>query len=293
MNYPSQSTRAPELELVGMAGCASEPELADMRDDAGLPEVFQRADRELAEYPRLGLQALPGRERGTGAANNLFVTVVSHELRNSLGAIRSATRILCMETSACDATRARTLIDRQVTKMSGLVEDLLDLSRAQRGQMQLHCERSDLCAVAARAAQTVEFTMQQRNHRMITSFPDTPVWVQADAARLEQVFVNLLFNAAKYTDPGGHIELSVGREDGEAVVRVRDDGIGIDPDILPHVFDLFVQADPSSRRADAGLGVGLALVRSVVNRHGGRVTAASAGPRCGTEFAVHLPTPTE
>ena len=225
---------------------------------------------------------------------NEFMTVFSHELRNALGAIHSATQILRMDTSAAPATvKARLLIERQVGQMTRLVEDLLDVSRVRSGHLRLQCERIDLCAVAAHAAQTVEFVMQQRNHRLTTAFPDAPVWLTADPARLEQVIVNLLFNAAKYTDEGGDVGLSVEREDGEATVRIRDTGIGIAPDVLPHVFDLFVQADPSSRRADAGLGIGLALVRSLVERHGGRVTVVSAGPGHGSEFTVRLPTPAE
>jgi signal transduction histidine kinase len=216
--------------------------------------------------------------------------VFSHEFPNSLGAIRSATQILRMDTSAAPATvKARALIERQVGQMAHLLEDLLDVSRVRSGHLRLQCERIDLRAVAAHAAQTVEFTMQQRNHRLATTFPDGPVWLTADPARLEQVFVNLLFNAAKYTEAGGNVGLSVEREDGEATVHIRDTGIGIAPDVLPYVFDLFVQADPSSRRADAGLGIGLALVRSLVKCHGGRVAAASAGLRHGSEFTVHLP----
>jgi signal transduction histidine kinase len=124
-------------------------------------------------------------------------------------------------------------------------------------------------------------------------FPDAPVWLQADPARLEQVFVNLLLNAAKYTDAGGRVELFVEQEEVEAIVRIRDSGIGIAPDVLPHVFELFVQANPSSRRADAGLGIGLALVRSLIERHGGRVTAASVGLGHGSEFTIRLPRPVE
>jgi signal transduction histidine kinase len=131
--------------------------------------------------------------------------------------------------------------------------------------------------------------MHQHNHSMTTSFPDAPVWLQADPARLEQVFVNLLLNAAKYTDAGGTVGLFVERDEVDAIVRIRDSGIGIAPEVLPHVFDLFVQADPSSGRADAGLGIGLALVRSLVERHGGRVTVVSAGPGHGSEFTVRLP----
>ena len=285
----SQFSRA-ERSVREIRPSAADPEVADMRDDT-VREVFELTAREPADHSCGGRSGLIGEGRGIEAgSSNVFVAVVSHELRNFLGVIGSATRILCVEASPSAAAHARTMIERQVAKMTALVEDLLDISRSQHGPMQLECERSDLCGVAADAAQTVEFTMRERNHRMSTSFPDAPVWVRADAARLEQAFVNLLLNAAKYTAPGGHIGLSVGREDDEAVVRVRDDGIGIGPDVLPHVFDLFVQAAPSSRCANAGLGIGLALVRSVVDRHGGRVTAASAGRGCGSEFAVYLPT---
>jgi signal transduction histidine kinase len=147
----------------------------------------------------------------------------------------------------------------------------------------------DLRVAVDRAAQAIEFTMQQQNHKMTTSFPKAPIWVHADHARLEQVFVNLLCNAAKYTDPGGNVELSVHREKDEAIVRIRDSGIGISAEALPHVFDLFIQADPLSQRGIAGLGIGLALVRNLIERHGGFVTAASAGLGHGSEFTVRLP----
>jgi two-component system CheB/CheR fusion protein len=183
------------------------------------------------------------------------------------------------------------LIERQVRQMTRLVEDLLDVSRIQNGQLSLRRERTDLCAVVAHSAEAVEFTMQQRHHRMITSVPDTPMWLRADSARLQQVFVNLLVNAAKYTDEGGEVTLSVERKADKAIVRIRDTGIGIAPDVLPHVFDLFVQANSSSQRADAGLGIGLALVRSLVESHGGEVSVASAGLTRGSEFTVRLPMP--
>jgi signal transduction histidine kinase len=273
----------------------ADTELADHRLNVGTADIFQhttgtRADR-LQIWPLLS----SGQELVTEVGqNNEFVTVFSHELRNSLSAIRSAALILRMDTSAgSPAAKARMLIERQVGQMTRLVEDLLDVSRVRSGQLRLQCERVDLRAVAASAAQTVGYTIQQRGHRMTTIFPDAPIWLEADPARLEQVFVNLLLNAAKYTDSGGHIGLAVEREKGAAVVRIRDTGIGIDADVLPHVFDFFVQADPSSRRGDAGLGIGLALVRSLVERHGGHVTVASAGTGCGSEFTVRLPTPAE
>jgi signal transduction histidine kinase len=222
--------------------------------------------------------------------NDEFMTVLSHELRNSLGAIRSAACVLRMDISAGPAAvKARELIERQVGHMTRLVEDLHDMSRVRRGQLCLRCERLDLCAVAAQAVRTVEFTMQHHHHRMTTSFPSAPVWLQGDPTRLEQVFVNLLLNAAKYTDAGGDVGLFVEREEGEAIVCIRDTGIGIAPEILPKVFDLFVQADSSSRHAEGGLGIGLALVRSLVECHGGHVAVASAGAGHGSEFTVRLP----
>jgi signal transduction histidine kinase len=269
MNDQSKSDRGDHASVERINGGADDNEVADYRLNVRPAEMFQ---------------LLPSGQ------NNEFMTVFSHELRNSLGAIRSAARILRIATSADpSAVRARLLIERQVGQMTRLVEDLLDVSRVRSGQLRLKCERIDLRVLVAHAAQTVEFTMQQCHHRMTTSFPDSPVWLQADPARLEQVFVNLLLNAAKYTDAGGNVELFVDRGEVEAIVRIRDSGIGMAADVLPHVFDLFVQADPSSRRADAGLGIGLALVRSLVERHGGHVGVESAGLGRGSEFTVRLP----
>jgi signal transduction histidine kinase len=291
MNDQSESSRSDHASVEQINGHAADAEFVSHRLNVDSNTMFRHSTAERADYLRI--RNLVSRGQGPSVENgrnNEFMTVVSHELRNSLGAIRSATHILRMETSAGRAAvKARALIERQVGQMTRLVEDLLDVSRVRSGHLRLQCERIDLCAVAAHAAQTVEFAMQQRNHRMTTAFPEAPVWLQADPTRLEQVFVNLLFNAAKYTEAGGEVELSVEREQDEATVRIRDTGIGIAPDVLPHVFDLFVQANPSSRRADAGLGVGLALVRSLVECHGGRVTAASAGLRHGSEFTVRLP----
>jgi signal transduction histidine kinase len=295
MNSQSESTRTDHASLEQINGHAADTEFVNSKLSAASPAMFQHNTAESANYLRIRNLASRGRELGTeNGRNNEFVTVFSHELRNSLGAIRSAAHIMRLDTSADPSTmKARMLIERQVGQMMRLVEDLLDVSRVRSGQLHLQCERIDLRVLAAHAAQTVEFTMQQRHHRMTTSFPDAPVWLQADPARLEQVFVNLLLNAAKYTDAGGNVGLFVDREEDEAIVRIRDSGIGIAPDVLPHVFDLFVQADPTSRRADAGLGIGLALVRSLVERHGGRVTVASAGPGHGSEFTVRLPRPVD
>jgi len=273
----------PDANLVGV-------EINVSRGEMFPQSVCDHAER-LRLWPLLSSSRQVGTEEGQ---NNEFMTVFSHELRNSLGAIRSAVQILGFQPSdAAPAVKARKMIERQIEQMTRLAEDLLDSARIRTGQLDLRCERVDLRAVLAHAAQTMEFTMQQQNHTMATSFPEAPIWLQADAARLEQVFVNLLSNAAKYTDAGGNVELHVAREMSQAVVRIRDSGIGISPEVLPHVFDLFVQADPSSRRANAGLGIGLALVRNLVERHGGFVTVASDGLGHGSEFTVRLPIPAE
>lgn len=212
----------------------------------------------------------------------------SHELRNFLGIIRSATHIL--KTGAVENVaheEARLLIDRQVVQMTRIVDDLLDVARLRTGGLQLNCARIDICVVVARAIHAVEYVMQQREHRMTVSYPEQALWLRGDEARLEQAFVNLLLNSAKYTDVGGDIGLSINREGDEAVIAVRDTGIGIAANVLPRVFDLYVQGNPSSR--DGGLGLGLPLVRAVVESHGGRVTAASEGIGRGSEFCVRLP----
>jgi signal transduction histidine kinase len=171
--------------------------------------------------------------------------------------------------------------------MSLLVDDLLDVSRVRNGRLQLRRGRIDLCVVLAQAMHTVEWTIQRRGHRLSASFPETPVWLQGDGPRLEQVFVNLLMNAAKYTDAGGDVHVTVTQNAGQAVVVISDNGIGIAADVLPTIFELYVQAGPSSRHG--GLGLGLPLVRSLVESHGGSVTAASGGIGRGSEFTVRLP----
>jgi signal transduction histidine kinase len=276
-------------------GRATDSELAGNPRRAASAGVFQRgaepADRpeawrlSLLDGPKLGKEIRWKEES---------LAVLSHELRNSLGAIRSAVGILWMETSAGPAAvKARLVIERQVGQMTRLTQDLLDLSRIQRGQLRLQLERIDLRTVVNQSMQTVEHAMRERNHRLTASIPDAPLWLQGDCARLEHVFVNLLINAAKYTDAGGEVGLAVERKAGEAIVRIRDTGIGIAPEVLPTVFDLFVQADNAQRRADAGLGIGLALVRSLVESHGGSVAVASAGLREGSEFTVRLPMPAQ
>jgi signal transduction histidine kinase len=171
-----------------------------------------------------------------------------------------------------------------------LVDDLLDLSRFTLGRVPLNRERMDLRIAVKNAIETLETDIHRRRHRLTVALPVTPVWLQGDGRRLEQVFVNLLANACKFTDTGGELTVRLHTSGDQAMVQFRDSGIGIDARSLPHIFDPFKQADEGARRSEAGLGIGLALVRQFVRLHGGSVRVHSAGRGRGSEFAVQLPT---
>ena len=219
-----------------------------------------------------------------------FMAILSHELRSPLSPILNALNILRqMRTNDPIIENAGNIIDRQVGQMVRLVDDLLDISRITKGKLRLTKEKVDLRVVANRAAETARPLMEARKHEFSVSLPTQPLWVNADPARLEQVVVNLLNNAAKYTDTGGLIRMAVSREGDEAVIRVRDNGVGIAPELLHHVFDLFTQVDGSLGRSYGGLGIGLALARNLVEMQDGRLQARSDGLGKGSEFTVKLP----
>jgi signal transduction histidine kinase/CheY-like chemotaxis protein len=225
---------------------------------------------------------------------NEFLSMLAHELRNPLAPIRNATVVLGQQGE--NPTRvqwAHGVIDRQLTHLIRLVDDLLDVSRITLGKIRLEFEAVDLEAAAAQAVEAVNPLMEQLRHKLEVSLPHRPVRVNGDKARLTQVFINLLNNAAKYTEPGGQIWLSVGFEDGAAVIHVRDTGVGISAELLPRVFDLFTQANRSLDRSQGGLGVGLTLIRRLVEMHGGTVQASSEGLGRGSEFVVRLPAAVE
>jgi hypothetical protein len=194
-----------------------------------------------------------------------------------------------MKTNDPIIEQAGNIIKRQVGVMVGLVDDLLDISRITKGKLRLTKEQVELRVVVNHAAETVRPIMDARKHDFSVSLPTKPIWVEADPARIEQVVVNLLNNAAKYSDTGGLIRMSVGQEKDEAVIRVRDNGVGIAPELLPHVFELFTQVDGSLGRSYGGLGIGLALARNLVEMHDGRLQATSAGLGKGCEFTIKLP----
>ncbi len=219
-----------------------------------------------------------------------FMALLSHELRNPLSPILNALSILRqMRTDDPIIEQAGNIINRQVVQMVRLVDDLLDISRITKGKLRLTKEKVELRVVANRAAESARPLMDARKHDFSVSLPTGPIWVEADPARLEQVVVNLLNNAAKYTDAGGLVRMSVQQEGAEAVIRVRDNGVGIAPEMLPRIFDLFTQVDGALSRSHGGLGIGLALVRTLVEMQEGRVQAQSGGLGKGSEFTVKLP----
>ena len=219
-----------------------------------------------------------------------FLAMLAHELRNPLAPIRNAVQLLKMQ-EATDPKLAWSLnvIDRQVTHMAQLLDDLLDVARIMQGKITLKAERFELTDIVNNAIETSRPLIESRGQELIISQTTTPQWIEGDRVRLAQVLSNLLNNAAKYTSEGGKITLSVMREGSDVVIEVRDTGIGIAPDILPQIFELFIQADHSLAHSQGGLGIGLTLVRQLVEIHGGTVTAASAGIGQGSSFTVRLP----
>jgi PAS domain S-box-containing protein len=219
-----------------------------------------------------------------------FLAMLAHELRNPLAPIRSSLQILKMPgLDAATVERTQGMMERQVQHLVRLVDDLLDVSRVMRGKITLHRERVELATIVARAVETAQPLIEAQGHELIIGLPDESLPLEGDPVRLAQVVGNLLTNAAKYTEPKGSIWLTAQREGGEAVLRVRDTGIGIAPDMLPRIFDLFVQVDHAATRSQGGLGIGLTLVKKLVAMHGGTVEARSAGLKKGSEFVVRLP----
>jgi signal transduction histidine kinase/ActR/RegA family two-component response regulator len=219
-----------------------------------------------------------------------FLALLAHELRNPLAPIRYA---LAGNKKAGrtpeQRKRAEEIIERQVTHMSRLLDDLLDISRITRGALELKKNPTELTLAVGTAIETARPFLDAKHHSLSLDLPKTPVHLQADPVRLAQAFSNLLINAAKYTDPGGHIQLVAAHAGHEVVVTIRDNGIGISADMMPRLFTLFSQAQAALERAEGGLGIGLSLVRGVVTLHGGSVEARSDGPGTGSEFIVRLP----
>jgi PAS domain S-box-containing protein len=223
-----------------------------------------------------------------------FLATLAHELRNPLAPIRSSIHILSMSTRGdAAAEQVCEIMERQVTQMVRLVDDLLEISRITRGSIELRCEETTLAEIVRTAIDTSQPAITAGGHQLSVTLPPEKITLYGDAVRLSQVISNLLNNAAKYTDRGGQIWISAQHGQGEVVVRVRDNGIGIPVEMIPLVFDMFVQVDRTASRAQGGLGIGLTLVKRLVEMHGGHVAVDSPGPNLGSTFTVRLPTSAE
>jgi signal transduction histidine kinase len=222
-----------------------------------------------------------------------FLTILAHELRGPLAPMSASLQIMRVADGDRDAiARARDVMERQVVEMARLVDDLLDVGRIRQDKIQLKIDRTEIATVVRNAVESSLPSFVARGHDLLLDLPAEPILVNADAARLAQVFSNLLTNAAKYTEPSGHIRLSVKRQGPEIVVAVKDDGLGISPLILPRVFDIFTQSEQSLEKSQGGLGVGLHIAKRLVELHGGSVEARSDGEGLGSEFVVTLPAAT-
>ncbi len=241
--------------------------LVDITERKRAEEALQKADRN----------------------KNEFLATLAHELRNPLAPIRNGLQIMRMSGNDAEmAAQAHSMMERQLGHMVRLIDDLLDVSRITQGKVTLRKERVDLAAVVQDAVETSRSLIEAAGHRLSVTLPSRPVTVNADRTRLAQVFANLLNNSAKYTAPGGQIALCVERHGTDVVIRVKDDGVGIPPDMLPRIFDTFMQVDRSLERSQGGLGIGLSLVRALVEMHNGTVEAHSDGHGKGSEFIVRL-----
>ncbi|MFL5380334.1 MAG: ATP-binding protein [Myxococcales bacterium] len=242
--------------------------------------------KRLEEELRRKLEELQQNDR----RKDEFLAMLAHELRNPLAAITAGLQALGeVGSMAPQPVKLRSIILRQVGVLTRLVDDLLDVSRITRGKVELRRAPLDVVDAVRNAVFTVRQAIDERRHTLELVLPAEPVWVHGDTTRIEQVVWNLLSNAAKYTEPGGRIRVSLERRGTDAVLRVRDTGIGIPPPMLEGIFELFAQLDQSAARTRGGLGVGLTLVRSLVEMHGGSVRARSDGAGKGTEFEVRLP----
>jgi PAS domain S-box-containing protein len=242
--------------------------------------------RQMEESLRRQTEALREADR----RKDDFLATLAHELRNPLAPLRNAVQILALRgDDSAVVAQTNELMDRQIQQMVRLVDDLLEVSRIGQGKISLQKAPVGLAEVVATAVETSRPLIESHRHKLTVMLPDRPVRVEADAARLAQVLSNLLNNAAKYTEDGGRIELIAQRTPKEAVLRVRDNGVGIAPEALPQLFDMFMQIESSTDRSQGGLGIGLTLVRRLVEMHGGKIEARSAGLGKGSEFLVRLP----
>jgi signal transduction histidine kinase len=275
-NIALQEEKTRELEIVNRSLQHANSELASAN---------RTLQSEIAERARIA-QALKEADRH----KDEFLAMLAHELRNPLAPIHNAIELMRMKPlDDPQLNWARDVIARQLTSLTRLVDDLLDVSRITRGKINLTRQVVELDGLISRAVETVHPLFDERSHQLTLELPDAGVTVFGDPTRLTQAIANVLGNAAKYTDKGGQISLSATVRQDDVEIHVRDNGIGIRPDLLPHVFELFTQLDRDEGRTQGGLGIGLALVQRLVQMHGGEVSAVSDGPGKGSEFVIRLP----
>jgi PAS domain S-box-containing protein len=253
--------------------------------DSGAIETVLSVARDATEIQRTALILEEANRR-----KDEFLAMLAHELRNPLAPIRNASEILARKLADDPQIKSTvSLVKRQVTHLARLVDDLLDVSRITQGRIELRRAPQELAPVLAQARESVEPLMREKRHVLLVSVSFEPLHVHGDQARLVQSVANVLTNAAKYTDPGGEIRLELRRENEQAVISVSDTGVGIAPELLPRIFDLFVQGDRSLDRSQGGLGIGLSVVKRLVEMHQGQVTACSKGAGRGSIFEIRLP----
>jgi PAS domain S-box-containing protein len=263
-----------------------------LRDDRGVLRGFVKIMRDRTDRKRLE-EELRTRSEALARADqekDEFLSVLAHELRNPLAPVVYALRLLD-EKPLDDPDRwyIRRIVDRQMRRLARLIDDLLDVSRVRTGKVELRKSRVDLNALVGHAVDGIRPLSEDQGHTLSVSLPPEPVWVEVDPNRIEQVLANLLSNAVKFTETGGHLSLTVERHAQEVLVHVKDDGLGIATDLLPRIFDLFIQGDRSLDRSRDGLGIGLTLSQRLVELHGGTLEAHSEGTGRGSEFVVRLP----
>ena len=263
-----------------------------LKDDNGTLVGFGKIFRDTSDVKEQ-IELLRNRSEALLKADehkNIFLSTLSHELRNPLAPLANALHLIRAAGTPDQALQYPIkLIERQVDFIRRLVDDLLDVTRISAGKVQLELKPLDLREVLARSVETARPLITQRRHKLVEHILAVPISVDGDASRLEQVFVNLLTNAAKYTPEGGEIELRASMDQDEALVHVRDNGIGIPGDMLPQIFELFTQVDAASAHAKEGLGIGLSIVKNLTELHRGTVQVRSEGPGKGSEFSVRLP----